>query len=224
MNYKVLTNQNAMSKKKSGLQLKIIINHSKPPIWRRIVIPSNCTFHDLHLAIQSSFDWEGYHLYGFEEGGRARLWNDEQIVDLSIEENEEIGSIDSRTEKIIDYLKNKGDRISYTYDFGDDWHHGIILEKIIDDYDLDYPKCIKASMHAPCEDSGSLWGWYNKLNILKGIKIEGINEEEAESIVEWMCEMIPEIEELEDPKDFDPTVVDMDAINEELSMFRDHEV
>lgn len=40
-----------------GFQLKITIKGSKPPIWRRIVIPIKATFENLHDVIQEIFGW-----------------------------------------------------------------------------------------------------------------------------------------------------------------------
>ena len=49
------------------IQFKIQIRDiKKPPVWRRIVIPGNFTFHDLHNTIQSAFGWWDEHLYQFQ--------------------------------------------------------------------------------------------------------------------------------------------------------------
>lgn len=49
------------------IQFKIQIRDvKKPPVWRRIVIPGNFTFHDLHYTIQTAFGWWGEHLYQFQ--------------------------------------------------------------------------------------------------------------------------------------------------------------
>lgn len=44
-----------------GYQLKITIKGSKPPIWRRVVVPEQFTFCQLHQAIQGAFGWCDYH-------------------------------------------------------------------------------------------------------------------------------------------------------------------
>lgn len=36
-------------------QLKITIKGSKPPIWRRILVPEGITFEGLHQVIQTAF-------------------------------------------------------------------------------------------------------------------------------------------------------------------------
>ena len=47
-------------------QLKITIKGSKPPIWRRILVPERITFETLHHMIQASFCWSGQYPYQFE--------------------------------------------------------------------------------------------------------------------------------------------------------------
>ncbi len=47
-------------------QLKITIKGSKPPIWRRILVPDGITFETLHHMIQASFCWSGQYPYQFE--------------------------------------------------------------------------------------------------------------------------------------------------------------
>jgi len=218
-----------MTKTIFAYQFKVLIQDSRPPIWRRIVVPQNFTFHDFHLTIQAAFDWENYHLHSFRKKlaktitsiPLALIYDESNyIVDLSIPDNKEIGKINSRTESISTYFQNR-DSIDYTYDFGDDWRHKITLEKIIENYDLDYPQCVKAFRHAPCEDSGGIWGWESKLEILE--KYDSKNEDHRE-LYEWLSEMIPDIDDLDDPKKFNPELVDLDSINERLKYYQDMEI
>lgn len=45
--------------------LKVQIDLEKFDIWRRILIPSRCTFRMLHNVIQKTFGWFEYHLHEF---------------------------------------------------------------------------------------------------------------------------------------------------------------
>lgn len=205
-------------KKTHAFQFKVEIKNSKPLIWRRIIVPMYFNFHDLHLAIQSLFNWANYHLYAFEICDKHGFTKN-SIVDVDAFEGEILDDdLDSNKEKISNYFKKIGDKINYIYDFGDNWMHKITLEKIINDYKFDYPICTKAVKKAPCEDSGSIWGWYDKLEILKNF--DSKNEEHQE-IYEWMLEMIPELEDLDNPRNFDINEVDINQINEDLRDFRD---
>lgn len=42
-------------------QLKIELCDIHPPIWRRVLIPSTISFHQLHLVIQQAMGWLNYH-------------------------------------------------------------------------------------------------------------------------------------------------------------------
>lgn len=44
-----------------GYQLKITLKGTSPPVWRRIWIPADMTFRNLHEAIQYLFGWMDYH-------------------------------------------------------------------------------------------------------------------------------------------------------------------
>lgn len=46
-------------------QFKIILKNSKPPIWRKIRVPENYSFWDLHVAIQDAMGWADCHLHEF---------------------------------------------------------------------------------------------------------------------------------------------------------------
>ena len=48
-----------------GYTCKIVIEDTHPPVWRRVIIPDQITFFELHKIIQILFDWDDVHLHGF---------------------------------------------------------------------------------------------------------------------------------------------------------------
>jgi hypothetical protein len=46
-------------------QIKVTLNETHPPIWRRIQVPANITLLKLHDILQIVMGWEGYHLHMF---------------------------------------------------------------------------------------------------------------------------------------------------------------
>ena len=63
------------------------------------------------------------------------------------------------TYKLTSYFKNPGDTITYRYDFGDDWHHTITLESIVEGYPVGYPMLLEAEGNCPPEDVGGSGGF-----------------------------------------------------------------
>ena len=91
-------------------QFKIVIKGSKPPIWRRVLVPQGITFEQLHQIIQAVFCWSDYHLYEFEfrtMGIRVRDDRMEEDFDMP-------GTISSGT--VIDELVADTKKFTYTYD------------------------------------------------------------------------------------------------------------
>ncbi len=47
------------------LQFLVILADTNPVVWRRIHVLDDCTFWDLHVAIQDAMGWQDYHLHEF---------------------------------------------------------------------------------------------------------------------------------------------------------------
>jgi hypothetical protein len=188
-------------------QLKITLDDTRPPVWRRILLPANATFRDLHETIQLSFGWSDYHLHDFQVGrsGVPRLHS---ITDLSAEDIEpwwdDDKKSDERRVKVCDFFREAGDRCRYWYDFGDDWWHSIVLEKILPAIQgIEYPVCIKGKRACPPEDCGGPWGYAELCEILTQP-----SHPEHQDKLDWLG--------LNDASEFDPEDFDINTINELL--------
>ena len=66
-------------------QFKIQIKGiTKPPVWRRVLVPDTFTFQQFHFLIQEVFGWENVHLYSFSEevyGGSFRISEPDEMDD-----------------------------------------------------------------------------------------------------------------------------------------------
>src|SRR3990167_656072 len=51
--------------------LKISLSGSSPSIWRRIWVPADYSFFDLHCSIQNAMGWFDSHLHGFSIGQKV---------------------------------------------------------------------------------------------------------------------------------------------------------
>ena len=117
-----------------GYQIKITIKGSRPPVWRRIQIPQDMTFHQLHDTIQTLFGWDWYHLHDFEiPKTEIRIGDLEYLDDDSILDE---------YEHCLFEIMNEGLRMEYTYDFGDCWVHTLLVEKEVNMEEL-YPVLVK---------------------------------------------------------------------------------
>ena len=68
-------------------QLKIVLKGSKPPIWRRVLIPADLKLPDLHWVIQLAMGWNNEHLYHFMVGTRSkglRFYGDPDLLDIDL--------------------------------------------------------------------------------------------------------------------------------------------
>ncbi|WP_077613251.1 plasmid pRiA4b ORF-3 family protein [Clostridium sp. Marseille-P2415] len=154
-------------------QLKITIKGSKPPIWRRILVPEGITFEKLHQIIQTAFCWADDHLYQFEfrsEGVR--------VVPAEEDRSQKFQYI--LTDETIDNLVSGTKKFTYIYDFGDNWEHVIQVEDVIEDYKENYAQVVKFKGDVIPEDCGGITGYYELLKksseYLKEYDMSAINK------------------------------------------------
>lgn len=138
------------------LRLKITLARSKPPIWRRVLVPATMILGDLHVVIQVAMGWYNCHMHSFEIGGDH--YGDRTVDDEVANEN----AINLRR-----LVKSGVTRFAYTYDFGADWEHIIAIEKSPAKTEgPPYPRCVAGKRACPPEDSGGVWSYQESLEIL----------------------------------------------------------
>jgi hypothetical protein len=137
-------------------QIKVGLRGAKPPIWRRLEVPADISLARLHLIIQAAFGWDDSHLHVFETP-----YGDFGIADP------ELGYQPADSVSLAQVLPGKRGKITYTYDFGDDWRHDIVVEKVVEpDMSVSYPRCTGGRRAAPPEDCGGMWGYACLLEVL----------------------------------------------------------
>jgi hypothetical protein len=140
-------------------QLKITLIGIEPPIWRRIQVPSTIPLCCLHDALQAVLGWTDSHLHQFEKDGK--VWGD-----LENDEFGEFDIIDESKTPIAKVLLAEGDSMAYLYDFGDDWRHEVVLEKIVPSDALTKPVCLAGERRCPPEDVGGVSGYQEFLEVI----------------------------------------------------------
>ena len=158
---------------KSIVSLKVTLKGSKPPIWRRLLMPEDMTLLDLHEAIQASMGWDGGHLHAFSLGGTD--YGDPEAGD---------DFADSSAMTMGRVVKSGATRFTYTYDFGDDWEHLIVIEKPqpVVPGQL-YPACVAGKRACPPENCGGIFGYAALLAILADPK-----HPDYKSQLDWLGE------------------------------------
>jgi hypothetical protein len=143
----------------SVYQLKVTLLDTKPPIWRRVLVDGASTLDHLHDVIQAAFGWWDYHLHEFELG-RTRYAVPDPDDDWGPPPRDE-----RRTR--LDSIAGEGSKLTYTYDFGDNWRHRIVVEKILrPDESIRVPACTGGRRACPPEDCGGPWGYREVLEVL----------------------------------------------------------
>ncbi|MGO9332931.1 MAG: plasmid pRiA4b ORF-3 family protein [Acidimicrobiales bacterium] len=170
------------------LQIKVTLDGSRPPIWRRLVVSGSATLDELHRVLQVAMGWEDYHLHCFRIGGVRYGPADYEDFDMD--------EVDEKTVTIAEAFADER-RGVYDYDFGDSWEHRLLVEK------TDVPVawkgvalCTGGKRACPPEDCGGVWGYYNLLEALGDP-----SHEEHEEYLEWVGE------------DFDSEDFSKDAVN-----------
>ena len=184
----------AIKQSESIYQLKITLQGSKPPIWRRVLVPDSIKLDEFHELIQIVMGWQNYHLHQFHCNGTLYSIPNDEFDDFDIELKNET---DYQLSQLLTAEKSS---LLYEYDMGDGWEHKIVLEKILPfDSTVQLPQCIKGKRACPPEDCGGIWGYKSLLEILKDKK-----HPQHEEMLEWLG------------GDFDSEYFDLDEINAQL--------
>ena len=178
-------------------QLKVGLRGATPPIWRRLEVPADISLARLHRIIQVAFAWDDSHLHVFQTP-----YGEFGIADAELGHRAEAPVT---LEQVAPTVRSA---IRYTYDFGDDWEHDVVVEKVLDrDSTVSYPRCTGGRRAAPPEDCGGIWGYTDLAQTLTDPTHPG-----HEDMLEWLG--------LSDAADFDPAEFDAHTVTEALSELR----
>ncbi|MCH4148283.1 MAG: plasmid pRiA4b ORF-3 family protein [Prevotella sp.] len=164
----------------------------KPPVWRRVLVPSQFTFATFHFVIQNAFGWWNEHLFQFGD----RPYSQDLDITIPVPESWTTPTHDARKYTLKDYYGNgeKKLKLCYVYDFGDDWIHDIELEQIIPEERL-FASCIAGKGACPEEDCGGIWGY-------EEMKENSEIEAPAEFDLEEANDMVKDVKNKWDDDDF----------------------
>ena len=130
----------------AGYQIKIMLHGTKPPVWRRVIIPAGITFSQMHRVILAAMGPLGNPPYFSIFGGGRDMMSRQEIVFADVSEknggrllSEFPGNmLNAEDYRIDDYLELYG-KFRFTCGDGDDWLQDIIMEKKLEDWKKNSP-------------------------------------------------------------------------------------
>jgi len=181
-------------------QLKVTLQGTHPPIWRRLLVPGNLNFERLHHVIQDAMGWDDCHLHSFDvngvEIGRPAL------APYVLREP-------PRPEKqyTLDRVARITDRFTYLYDFGDSWTHEIVVEEVTTG-ELEAPRCLAGARACPPEDCGGVWRFAELLRERAERMPEGPEGQDGQDEREGPDGLVDRVGERWSPERFDLAFAD----------------
>ncbi len=186
--------------KSLNIRLLIKLARIEPPIWRRIIVPSFITLLNLHEVIQVVMDWTRSHNHEFIVDGITYgtpdkgAWGSQSPVHAE-------GDV-----RLHDIINEKDLMFTYTYDFGDNWVHEIVVEEILEsESGRCEAHCLGGERSCPPEDVG---GPFSYLEFLKAIADP--SHAAHDHFLEWLGD------------DFDPEAFNLVRINEQLEFMAEY--
>ncbi len=175
-------------------QIKVTLADSQPPIWRRIQVKSDITLAKLHRVLQMVMGWTDMHLHQFAILEKRYGVPDEEDVGLT-------ETKDERKYKLHDLVRGEDSRFSYDYDFGDNWEHELLIEKVLpEEKGVRYPLCLDGARACPPEDVGGVWDYQSVLEALADPQ-----HEDHDELLDWSG------------GHFNPEAFDVDDVNGQLA-------
>ena len=140
-------------------RIRVDLNGTKPPLWRRLELASDLYLNQLHEIMQVAFGWTDSHLHQFGSGpAHYDPATEHYLCPFQVEEGDP--GIPEENVRLDEVLAEPGDKLFYDYDFGDGWQHTIRLERILP-RSSSAPRavCIAGRRDGPPEDCGGVGGY-----------------------------------------------------------------
>ena len=183
-----------------GFRIRIDLQRTKPPVWRRIEVPGDILLPRLHEVIQAAMGWTDSHLHRFRTSNDRNA--PEFLTQFDLDEGDE-GMLEDDV-RLDQILSAEGDRLWYDYDFGDNWQHVLRVEKVLDS-PPSAPVCVGGKLACPPEDCGGVWGYSQLADWVRRDYDAALRPEVFESTAEGRAWL---------PDGWHPDVFDIDETNE----------
>ncbi len=161
-------------KAQTVLQIRIDLEDVDPPIWRRLLIPSDIRLSRLHDVFQAAMGWTDSHLHAFTIGTKRYGMHLDDYLEDELDEKK------FTLAKAIGKVR----QFRYEYDFGDGWQHQAVVEDTFTDpIGLTFAVCLDGQRSCPPEDCGGAYGYADMLEAVSDPK-----HEEFDEYTEWLGE------------------------------------
>lgn len=193
-----MATRRSKSVQRHSWQLRVELLDVVPTVWRRLIVPCDILLPQLHTVLQRTLGWTDSHLHEFVIGGvhYAEPDPDDGFRSKTVQRDERRAELDRA-------LGPVARAFDYLYDFGDDWHHLVVVEDRHPQRAADAPlvECIDGARRVPPEDVGGPPGYEHFL-----AAIEDPTHAERAHLLRWIG------------GSFDPTIFDIRVVNHALSM------
>ncbi len=150
-----------------GYQLKAIMEGSMRPIWRRLLVPAQITFSQLHQTLQAAFERteSGWYEFDFVDarvgsvGEQGGLPQDGDVIDAECQ--------------AIDELMGKCKKFDYLCGRKGCWRHRIEVEKVVEFFQPNYPSVTQYSGASVPEEYEGIKDYNNQMERRKKPSGEG---------------------------------------------------
>lgn len=155
-----------------AVQLRVSLRDTD--VWRRLVVPGSLTLLQLHAVLQTAMGWEDYHLHLYDVDGV--LYGDIEKIEDQPLGDEKTFTLALACAAVREFLYEYDE-----YDFGDSWHHDIVVEQTVPSVDVGTPHLIDGGGACPPEDCGGTGGFEHLLEVLADP-----TDGEHEEMLEWV--------------------------------------
>lgn len=193
----IRTSPSARPEATGGLVLRVQLRDVLPTVWRRLELPAALTLAELGPILIAAMGWHDVFHWGFRRGSQS--W-----VPAAFDPDPPASFADDVP--VLDALRDDSPLL-WTYDFGDDWTHELVLEQELDEAPR-APRCLAGASACPPEDSGGPSGYDHLLSVLRSPSTP-----EHGALMDWYEGPSVPFE----PAGFDPTEFELDETNRRLA-------
>jgi hypothetical protein len=186
-------------------RVRVDLDGAAPPLWRRLELASDLHLDEVHDVLQAAIGWTDSHLHEFAAGPSRHAPDSERYLCPYSAEDEPDAGVPAHEVRLDEVLVEPGDRLFYTYDFGDDWAHTLRLEAVeARTPDAPRARCTAGRRDGPPEDCGGVHGYE-----LAVAAIDPTHPDHAEALAEHAAQYGAEV----DPAAHPLVPFDMDEVN-----------